>query len=365
MESKCLSNCLRKSADGKCHGHTIDELLQCLDTHANTLSQLRHKNIVNYECIYYQKKKEGVVLYIVQDFVLGTRVGSITGSLGWCVEGVSMVARSVLDSLIYLHNQGVSHNNLTDYTVFMDNSGTVRITDYSLIPMVLELIGNGDESDSRDLPALGSLIETMSPTMLHADLTEFVDRCKSGRIISASELLEHPFLRAVGQVPNSTTAIQTRTIDGFERRQSVQVRILDPHVDAALSSAMAHSRLSTEFEALQWLGKGAFGDVLKVRNLLDNREYAIKRIPLTPKTRIYLERKMTREVELLSRLNHENVVRYYNSWLESASLADNIGGDDEDEDDSSSNEQSSVKPKIPRIMPADESSSSSEGHWMA
>lgn len=31
---------------------------------------------------------------------------------------------------------------------------------------------------------------------------------------------------------------------------------------------------------------------------------------------------MTREVELLSRLNHENVVRYFNSWIESAQAED-------------------------------------------
>lgn len=81
------------------------------------------------------------------------------------------------------------------------------------------------------------------------------------------------------------------------------------------------SRIQNEFEILKWLGKGAFGDVFKVRNKLDGGVYAIKRIELNPKNR-QLNRKITREVKLLSRLNHENVVRYYNSWIESATLDD-------------------------------------------
>ena len=59
----------------------------------------------------------------------------------------------------------------------------------------------------------------------------------------------------------------------------------------------------------------------QVRNILDNRQYALKRIPLSARNR-QLYKKMTREVELLSRLNHENVVRYFNSWIESVTEAD-------------------------------------------
>nr|CAD7463560.1 unnamed protein product [Timema tahoe] len=56
-----------------------------------------------------------------------------------------------------------------------------------------------------------------------------------------------------------------------------------------------------------------------VRNKLDGGVYAIKRIKLNPQNK-QLNRKITREVKLLSRLNHENVVRYYNSWIDCASL---------------------------------------------
>lgn len=368
LEFKCLSNCVRTSVDGKCHGHSIDDLLQSLEKQAAKLVQLRHKNIVSYECIQYQKKKEGIVLYLVQDFLLGASVASISGSLGWCIEGLSLVARGVLVALIYLHNQGVSHNHLSDCNVFVDNSGTVRLSDFSLIPLILDLISTAVETESRivenDLPALGTLIETMSPpTLVHMDMTEFVDRCKSTRTISASDLLEHPFLRAVGLATTSSMAVVNPLASLEQRRQSLAIRLPEPKIETALPSGSARSRLSTEFNTLQWLGKGAFGDVLKVRNILDNREYAIKRIPLTPRTQFFLQRKMTREVELLSRLNHENVVRYYNSWLESASLGENCTIGEEDDEESSSQEMSSVKPKIPRLMPV-ESSSSSDEHWM-
>lgn len=75
-----------------------------------------------------------------------------------------------------------------------------------------------------------------------------------------------------------------------------------------IPSSDSGSRLQNEFEILKWLGKGGFGDVIKVKNKLDGRFYAIKRIPLNP-TQKQFTRKITREVKLLSRLNHENVVR--------------------------------------------------------
>ncbi|CAH3155278.1 unnamed protein product [Porites evermanni] len=74
------------------------------------------------------------------------------------------------------------------------------------------------------------------------------------------------------------------------------------------SGVPGKSRVKCEFEELQFLGKGGFGNVIKVRNKLDNCLYAVKRIPLNPKSSQFTKRIM-REVQLISRLNHENVVR--------------------------------------------------------
>lgn len=62
--------------------------------------------------------------------------------------------------------------------------------------------------------------------------------------------------------------------------------------------------------------------ISQVRNKLDRCFYAIKRIELNPMNKL-LYKKITREVKLLSRLNHENVVRYFNSWIETCNCAEN------------------------------------------
>uniref|UniRef100_A0A672K2F0 non-specific serine/threonine protein kinase n=1 Tax=Sinocyclocheilus grahami TaxID=75366 RepID=A0A672K2F0_SINGR len=74
------------------------------------------------------------------------------------------------------------------------------------------------------------------------------------------------------------------------------------------------SRYYNEFSELQLLGKGAFGAVIKVQNKLDGCYYAVKRIQVNPASKQF--RRIKGEVTLLSRLNHENIVRYYNAWIE-------------------------------------------------
>lgn len=53
------------------------------------------------------------------------------------------------------------------------------------------------------------------------------------------------------------------------------------------------------------------------RNKLDGNDYAVKRIPLNPRS-AKLNEKVKREAKLFSKLNHEHVVRYYAAWIETA-----------------------------------------------
>lgn len=74
------------------------------------------------------------------------------------------------------------------------------------------------------------------------------------------------------------------------------------------------SRYENDFEELQLLGKGAYGAVYKARNRLDGRDYAIKKIRLSASAEN--DEKTLREITALSRLSHQNIVRYVTCWIQ-------------------------------------------------
>jgi eukaryotic translation initiation factor 2-alpha kinase 4 len=252
--------------------------------------------------------KKFLQVLLFQEFLLGISLFSISGGLGWYPEGASMAAKGVLDALIFLHNNGISHGNLLDSTVFMDNFGFIKLTYFSSIPFLQKLV-NPKQQATADLPALGTLIESLIPTP-HLEMRDFINRCKSERTISSNDLLEHPFLYSMISNDHSQSPNDEKVVSMVPPR-SINVQM-------PTFATSDHSWLKTEFEMESFIGKGAYGDVLKVRNILDSWQYAIKCIPLSSKNK-QLYKKMTREVELLSQLNHENVVRYFNSWIETQS----------------------------------------------
>ena len=91
-----------------------------------------------------------------------------------------------------------------------------------------------------------------------------------------------------------------------------------PRLDS-IGGMPAFSRYNQDFDEATRLGKGGFGQVVKARNKLDGRFYAVKKI--SQRSAAALKDTLS-EIMLLSRLNHPYVVRYYTAWLEEDSHAD-------------------------------------------
>ncbi|XP_010119648.1 PREDICTED: interferon-induced, double-stranded RNA-activated protein kinase [Chlamydotis macqueenii] len=67
-----------------------------------------------------------------------------------------------------------------------------------------------------------------------------------------------------------------------------------------------NKRFLESFKNIEPIGEGGFGNVFKATAKLDERTYAVKRVHFT--------KNVKREVKVLARLDHENIVRYYFSW---------------------------------------------------
>jgi serine/threonine protein kinase len=91
-------------------------------------------------------------------------------------------------------------------------------------------------------------------------------------------------------------------------------------------------RYSNEYEEYNKIGEGGFGKVFISKHYLDNNVYAIKKI-LVEEDKINSINNVISEILILSRLQHPNIVRYYNSWMEPYILTeDNKDNSDFDSD---------------------------------
>ncbi|KAH7850815.1 hypothetical protein Vadar_003356 [Vaccinium darrowii] len=96
------------------------------------------------------------------------------------------------------------------------------------------------------------------------------------------------------------------------------------------------SRYSTDFLELGKLGKGGFGTVFKCKNKLDEKEYAVKKIPFKdgPDGQTNRE-KVLREVLALSTMDHCHVVR--KAWIEDGCTVEQSSSEEESSSEDSAN----------------------------
>lgn len=134
--------------------------------------------------------------------------------------------------------------------------------------------------------------ETEIEPNLHSFLTSFFARDTRQRP-TASDLLTSEHLRLVD--PDALTKIPRY---------------------GEINQISSLSRYHLDFEELSKIGQGGYGTVVKARNRLDGRVYAIKKIFTTTESRVL------REVSGLARLNHPSIVRYFASWVERTETSD-------------------------------------------
>jgi len=75
---------------------------------------------------------------------------------------------------------------------------------------------------------------------------------------------------------------------------------------------LTSSNITKYYSDITIIGSGNFGKVYKVKNLLDQNEYAIKKIKLDKNMSV----NVLNEIRVLAKLDHENIIRYYHAWID-------------------------------------------------
>ncbi|KAF6351176.1 eukaryotic translation initiation factor 2 alpha kinase 4 [Rhinolophus ferrumequinum] len=318
--------------------------IQGAEAEFNSLVKLSHPNVVRYFAMNLKEQDDSIMVHILVEHFNGVSLAAHLSHSGPIpVHQLRRYAAQLLSGLDYLHSNSVVHKVLSIANVLVDAEGTVKITDYSISKRLADVCKEDVFEQSRvrfsdsalpyktgkkgDVWRLGLLLLSLSqgqeyaeypvtiPSDLPADFQDFLKKCvclDDKERWSPQQLLKHSFINPQPKMP-----LLEQSPEDSGGQDDIETVIPSNQLTNASSfseTEIQFSRYFTEFEELQLLGKGAFGAVIKVQNKLDGCSYAVKRIPINPASRHF--RRIKGEVTLLSRLHHENIVRYYNAWIE-------------------------------------------------
>ncbi|KAF9429846.1 hypothetical protein BGZ94_009242 [Podila epigama] len=211
---------------------------------------------------------------------------------------------------------------------------------------------------TRSFPSPKEFLEEVEPNIpkLTKDIISRMFEQDAKKRPSAADLLNDPFLSDAAK--NDNVLAQFHMFKDTESDSKLGIRshppsrinmlparigressrLDDMYVDDSINQLSTsppagknlYSRYKSDFEEIEFLGRGGFGEVVKARNKLDGRFYAIKKIKLDPKD---------------NATNRKILLRYFTTWFEDANGAswnDNKsdfdsnydeGDDSEEEDD--------------------------------
>ncbi|KAL6105996.1 eif2ak4 [Pungitius sinensis] len=313
----------------------------------NSLLRLDHPNLVRYMAMSCAEKEDCLAVNLLVEHVAGFNLTrSLVARIPLAMDKLGHYAAQLLAALDYLHANSVVHKQLGASSVLVDAEGNVRLTDYSLSKRFADMCkedifeqAHVRFSEDAAMPTktgkkgdvwnLGLMLLGLSqgkeaqeypvtvPASLPADFQDFLHKCvclNDAERWTAQQLLDHAFLKPPSPKHLPLHRNSSPEVPAVDFPSSVIPRSHIPYAPFSSGVERQFSRYFNEFEELQLLGKGAFGAVIKVQNKLDGCYYAVKRILVNPASKQF--RRIKGEVTLLSRLNHENIVRYYNAWIE-------------------------------------------------
>ncbi|XP_031628259.1 eIF-2-alpha kinase GCN2-like [Contarinia nasturtii] len=281
IKRKCPISCAQISIESECSNHG-DNVVEAFQARAKfIIENVKHSNLVRYLDVNCEILDGYLTVNLVQEYIEGVSVKCMSDQ--GILPSLSPIAEWLLKAISYLHsmNPSITHGYINDGSIFLGKSARYHVGDYHLIPYLMYLKGTLSSVQTvTDIRALGSLVATKHE-IVDSFARDFIKMCQCEQ---SKDLLKHAYLS------NVHTGDANTIYDG-------------PFLN--------------HFQIIEKLGEGAYGSVLKVNAVQAQgkcgQEYALKLITLPTGSKGKYD-KVKREVELISQLNHENVVKYITSW---------------------------------------------------
>ena len=177
---------------------------------------------------------------------------------------------------------------------------------------------------------IGRLLFEMRDEMWYGDAVreyvslDLIPSWLGGILIKNHSMFKVAFTRSFSRTRQRSTSLDSfwGWLDSFDSRV-LQHRRLSGDYNGQQSQQQDRAgptaslgRYATDFNEVRVLGRGGYGKVYLAVHKFDGRYYAVKRVTLNTPGEEF--EKIMREVQTLSRMQHQHVVRYYAAWLETS-----------------------------------------------
>ncbi|VDP98906.1 unnamed protein product [Trichobilharzia regenti] len=207
------------------------------------------------------------------------------------------VVKQIVSALSWLHSLSLAHRDLNGLVIVHLLVGPLPTTSLnqmtSFISQFLECL-EVTQPVFKDFLQLCLLTNSNNRTGLIDHLT-------------SHQFLHDPVPHSLSALISNKMKINTDAHETTGRRRTLSNQDAQT-VDGTFTSKCP--RLFEDFTDFTLIGKGGFGCVLKARNIIEDRDYAIKCVKASKSQTDTL----FREIRTLSGLQHENIVRYFTSW---------------------------------------------------
>lgn len=177
-----------------------------------------------------------------------------------------------------------------------------------------------DESDDDDDSSSGGASRSSSPLLKSKSMPDLGGTTGSRRGNAASRRGKRSRQHSASGAHSGGSHFSAGESSSDSSHQSpTNARSTIPSPTLAPSQGSA-SRYSEEFNEKRRLGKGGQGTVFVAHRSLDGIDYAVKKVRLPQRGKD--RDRVLREVKSLAQLEHVNIVRYYNAWIEKIRYAD-------------------------------------------